>query len=623
MSDKSQIKRVKLDEIKDPSFLKTLSKKELELLCADIREEIIESTSIYGGHLASNLGVVEITVALHRTFSFPKDKLLIDVGHQSYTHKILTGRSIRHMGEKGATSSFVDSSESPYDQFEAGHSSTSLSSAFAFATYRDLHHENYDVVALIGDSSMSNGLAFEGLNQIGSGNHKVIIVLNDNDMSISKSAGSMRNLFRHISTGKIYNKTKSKYQRMLEKTKTGQALYRASKTVKNWIKRRLVPSNIFDNFGLSYVGPVDGHDVKAIEKALNRAKNSSKSVIVHCLTIKGKGYVHAEKDECGYWHGVTPFDKATGEPLKEHPGKNSWSHIFGDLTCEMMEKHDNAYLICPAMVKGSHMEKAFEAFPKRSHDPGISEEHSLTFAGALALNGLHPIVSVYSTFLQRAYDELSHDVARTGKDVTLLIDRAGLAGKQGATHMGIYDEGYLKSIPNLTLSMPSTLEIAKGLYEDSFVKGRGLYAIRYSHELMDYDENILEKKIEYLSYEAIQVGEKGSKAIVAVGTKGRELMKTMQEKGFDDTLVDPIFLYPISDKLISLLSTSSEVDIYDPYGTSEGFASSLVSALSLNGYQGKFKVKALPHEFISHALIEEQEKDAGLDIDSVIAFFQE
>lgn len=623
MSKRVQIKEIKLEEIKDPSFLKTLSKKELELLCASIREEIVTSTSLFGGHLASNLGVVEITVALHRAFSFPKDKLIFDVGHQSYTHKILTGRSIRNMGEKGATGSFLDMSESPYDQYDAGHSSTSLSSALAFATYRDLNKENYDVVALIGDSSMSNGLAFEALNQIGSGNHKVIIVLNDNDMSISKSTGSMRNLFRRISTGKMYNKTKSKYQRMLEKTKTGQAIYKASRTVKNWIKRRLVPSNIFDNFGLSYVGPVDGHDVNEVEKALNRAKNATKSVLVHCLTVKGKGYEPAEKDECGYWHGVTPFDKGTGEPLKEHPGQNSWSHIFGDLTYQMMEKHGDAFLICPAMVKGSHMEKAFEAFPKRSHDPGIGEEHSLTFAGALALNGLHPIVSIYSTFLQRAYDELSHDVARFGVDATLLIDRAGLSGTQGATHMGIYDEGYLKSIPNLTLSMPSTPEIAKALYEDSFVKGRGLYAIRYSHELVAYDEDVPDKSIEFMMPEIIQAGEKGGKAIVAVGTKGRALMEKMRERGFKGTLVDPIFLYPISDKLLEALLPSAEIDIYDAYGTEEGFASSLVSALSLKGYKGEFKIRALPHKFISHASMSDQEKDAHVDLESVITFFEE
>lgn len=623
MSKKGEIKRIKLEEIKDPSFLKTLNKKELELLCADIREEIIDSTSIYGGHLASNLGVVELTVALHRAFSFPKDKLLFDVGHQTYAHKILTGRSIRNMGDKGATGMFADMKESPYDQYESGHSSTSLSSALAFAAYRDLHHENYDVVAVIGDSSLYNGLALEALNEIGNSDHKVIIVLNDNDMSIGKPTGAIRNFFRQISTGRVYNKTKSRFRKFMEKTAFGRWWFGVFKAIKNWIKRILVSTNIFDNFNLTYVGPVDGHDEKAVEKALKRAKNSTKSVIIHCLTIKGKGYPPAEKDECGYWHGVTPFDKETGEPVIEHPGKNSWSHIFGDLTIEMMKKHEDAYLVCPAMAKGSHMEDAFKEFPERSYDPGINEEHCVTFAGGIGLNGMHPIISIYSTFLQRAYDELSHDVARVSIDATLIIDRAGLSGKQGKTHMGIYDEAYLKSIPGVTLAMPSSVPIAKALYEDSFAKGRGIYAIRYPHELTPYDGNIEEKAIEYLSPDILQEGKEGGKAIVAVGPKGRELLLKMKEKDASFLLIDPIYLHPISEKLVEALLSSSMVCIHDAYGTQKGFAESLVAALSLKGYKGQYRIRALPHEFIAHASTSDQEKDVGVDIEGATAFFEE
>ena len=461
------IEHIDISDIKDPAFVKNLDYKGLDVLCSDIREEIIKETSIYGGHLSSNLGVVELTVALHRSFDFPKDKLIFDVGHQCYAHKILTGRHLEHLNEKGFVSGYQKIGESEYDCYEAGHSSTSLSAAEAFAIARDQKKEKYDVVALIGDGSIVNGLSFEALNDIGSRNHKVIIVLNDNDMSISKPTGGLGRFFRSISTQKAYNKFKQGYKRVMLRTTLGKKLYSISYALKSSLKRRLVPITMFDNMGFTYMGPYDGHNIKVLERAFKKAKVATKSVVLHVYTTKGRGYTYAEKDTSGYWHGVTPFDIETGQPKNLHPGQISWSHYFSDLTNEIMAKFPETELIVPATLKGSGLEQAFRLFPNRCIDVGIAEEHAVTMAGALALNGLHPIVVIYSTFLQRAYDEISHDCARLNVNMTILVDRAGLVGSNGETHQGIYDEAFLKSIPGVVVTMPSDQSEAKALYHQS------------------------------------------------------------------------------------------------------------------------------------------------------------
>jgi 1-deoxy-D-xylulose-5-phosphate synthase len=487
---KKEPQHIDISTIKDPTFLKSLNEDELELLCADIRTEIIKETSIYGGHLSSNLGAVELTVALYRSFNFPKDKLIFDVGHQCYTHKILTGRSLAHLNEKGCVSGFEKMSESPYDCYEAGHSSTSLSAAEAFAIARDQKGEKYDVVALIGDASIVNGLSFEALNSIGSRPNKVIVVLNDNDMSIGRPSGGLGKFFRKISTGRAYNRFKRGYRRVMFRTRLGKKLYSFSYAIKSAIKQKLVPVTMFDNMGLTYIGPIDGHNIHALEKAFKRAKNTTKSVLIHTFTTKGKGYPYAEKDTNGYWHGVTPFDIETGQPKNLHPGLISWSHYFSDLTNEIMSKYQNSELIVPATQKGSGLEQAFQLYPSRCIDVGIAEEHALTLAGAMSLQGIHPIVAIYSTFLQRAYDELSHDCARMNANMTVLIDRAGLVGSNGETHQGIYDEAYLKSIPHIVITMPATQSEAKALYYQSF-DNHGIVCIRYPRDFVSSEHDVM------------------------------------------------------------------------------------------------------------------------------------
>ena len=620
MSDKHE--RIDVSTIKDPSFLKGLSYKQLDMLSEDIRKELLRAVSTYGGHLSSNLGDVEITIALHRSFDFSKDKLIFDVGHQSYTHKILTGRSLEHLNKPGHTQGFQKIAESPYDPYEAGHSSNSISAAEGFAIARDLKGEKFDVVAFIGDSSIVNGLAFEGLNDVSARGHKIIIILNDNEMSISKSVGGMGKFFRRISSAKGYNRLKRGYQNVLERNALGRKIYNLSYKIKSAVKRRLVPLNLFDNLGFTYMGPYDGHDIKKLEKALKRAKSASKSVVLHVKTIKGKGYPFAEKDTTGYWHGVTPFDLETGKPKKMYPDSISYSHFFADYTAEMMEKHQNAFLLVPATGRGSGLEKPFSMFKDRCIDVGIAEEHCLTLAGSLYLNGYHPIVSIYSTFLQRAYDELSHDCARLNANMTLLIDRAGLVGKNGDTHQGIYDVAYLKSIPHVTVTMASSKSIAAKLYEQSFEENKGIFCIRLSREHVGKDEEIEDIKLDYLRFLTLQEGSK-EVAVMGIGPAGRELYKLVANEKLDLTYIDPIYLYPIADEAVKGLLGYKNILIYDAYSTKEGFADSLSAKLMELGYKGNIIVKAVPSEFIASDSLANQRSLGKLNPEEMLPLIKE
>jgi 1-deoxy-D-xylulose-5-phosphate synthase len=603
---KKNLVRLDINSIKDPNVVKKLSYPSLALLCHDIRKEILEETSVYGGHLSPNLGTVELTVALYRVFNFPKDKLIFDVGHQSYTNKILSGRSLAHLNDKDAISGFQDPSESVYDCYSAGHSSTSLSAAEGFAIARDLKCDKYDVVAVIGDASIVNGLSFEALNNIGSRQNKVIIILNDNEMSISSPVGAVGHFFRKISTNHLYNSIKRSYrQSLVYRSGIGKRLYSFTSYLKVHIKAALVPTTMFDNMGFTYIGPVDGHNIKAMERAFNAAKTTTKSAVVHVRTIKGKGYPLAEKDKLGYWHSVTPFDLSTGRPLSMHEGFNSWSHVYGDLTHLEMQKHPDIELVVPAMIRGSGLEACFDDFPSRCLDVGIAEEHAITLSGALSLNGLHPVLSIYSTFLQRGYDELLHDCARLKVNMTLLIDRAGLVGKNGATHQGIFDEAFLKTIPGLSLAMPSRPEEALPLYELAFSDRCGLYGIRYPHELVETpDINKETISLKWGSWLLRRPIIKNERAIVAVGPLGDELFKlTEKEK---TPFYAALFLNPLDEEAINNLQATSEIDIYDAYGTTHGFAETLLANLALKGYKGKIRCFVVPTAFIEHCSLNEQ-----------------
>ncbi len=608
---KKQVKKFDLNNIQSPDFLSKLTYKELNELSDDIRDYILQITSHNGGHLSSNLGTVESIIALCRLFDFKKDKIIFDVGHQCYTYKILTGRSLDTLRQKDGISGFQKRDESIYDCYEAGHSSTSISAANGFAIARDLKHENYDVIAFIGDASIVSGLAVEGLNNVAGSSHKIIIFLNDNGMSISKPTGAFGKLFSRISTAYGYNRIKKAYQHFTFKTKIGKKLYSVTRRFKNWIKRKLVPVTIFDKMGFAYVGPIDGHNIKAIEKAIKRAKNTTKSVIIHTCTVKGKGYKKAENDSNGYWHGVTPFEIETGEPINLHPGFNSWSHIYADLTMNMMEEHKNGYLIVPATIKGAGLDDVFQAYKARCVDVGIAEEHAFTLASALACDGIHPIISIYSTFMQRAYDEISHDLARLNCNSTILVDRAGLVGADGETHQGIYDVAFLNSVPNVTVTMASTILEAKYLYEESF-KNHGPFFIRIPRTITKRDETSETLNLTYGSWLKIKESKNNDLAIVGVGPYLRELADIIEEKHIDCSIYNAIYLLPIKDENVSELLKFKHLVIYDPYSIEDGFANPLISKLAKSNYQGSIKCYSIKKQFVDQATINQQLEDFSL-----------
>ena len=602
---------IDIRDIKGPEFLKELNYRSLDLLSEKIRREIIDKTSKYGGHLSSNLGVVEITIALHRMFNFKHDKLIFDVGHQSYTHKILTGRSLEYLRNRNGVSGFQKICESYYDCFEAGHSSTSLSAAQGFALNRDARGEKYDVVAVIGDGSIVNGLAFEALNNISHNNNKVIIILNDNEMSISRPTGGMGRFFAKISTASGYTNFKISYRRFMFKTRMGHALYNFTSRIKNAIKQKLVPTTYFDDMGFQYIGCIDGHNIKALEKAIARAKRTPKSVVLHIATVKGKGYRYAENDTTGYWHGVTPFEIESGKPKNLHPEELSWSHLFSDLLTALMAERNDLVIISPATIKGSGLEDLFSAYPKRTFDVGIAEGHALTLASGLAVAGTHPIVSIYSTFMQRAFDQIIHDIARMNLNITFLVDRSGLVGLDGETHQGIYDESFLLSTPNTVVTMPSSDKEAKYLLNES-LKQHGPFFIRYPRDLLKKNHLIQEENHQFGKWIMERVANSKRVAVIAVGQLLRSLKELIIEVDLDVTLVNALFLKPHDHEMLSSLSEYETIVIYDAYATEFGFASYLKTKLCEMSYKGQIKSFAIPDVFVTQAKISEQLEEFGL-----------
>lgn len=612
MSKKKELKHINLNEIKDPSFLHDLSYKELDVLSKDIRDNIIDSVSQNGGHLASNLGVVESTIALCRVFDFSKDKIVFDVGHQCYTYKILTGRSLERLRAKDGISGFPKLEESKYDYFETGHSSTSISACEGMALARDLKGENYSVVAFIGDASIVNGLAFEALNNLGQTNHKVIIILNDNDMSITKPGGALAKSFRSLSNSSLYRRSKHAYQRVMKKTRFGRWLLKVTSKIKNWFKRHLMSINIFDNLDLAYYGPVDGHNIKDMEKVFSKAKKIDRSVVVHVKTLKGKGYAPSENDDSGKWHGVGKFDKETGQVYCKE-GTYSWSSIYSESLEVAMDNHPNAYLVVPATGTGSDLNGIFDKYPDRCFDVGIAEEHAFTLAGGLAVSEMHPVISIYSTFLQRSYDELSHDLARMNLNATVLIDRAGLVGNDGDTHQGIFDEQFLLGIPNVVVAMASNESEAKALLDESF-NNHGVFCIRYPREsITERSEN--KDELPFGKWKQECAG-KGT-ALVTLGPVVQTIKDFIIKNNKKVSLINAIYQKPMDETMIGELLKYQRVIIYNPYGVEGGFVALLCARLLKEDYRGEVIVKAIPDTFVKHASIEEQRKELGVSVDDI------
>ena len=593
--------------IKDDKFLKELNNKQLKELANEIRTFLLENISRNGGHLSSNLGDVELIIALHKYFDLDKDKLLFDVGHQAYTHKILTGRADKFdkMGEIDGISKFLSTSESPYDIFESGHSSTSISTAMGMALARDNNHEKYEIISFIGDASIANGVAFEALNDLNSQNNKIIIILNDNDMAINKSIGALAKSLSKIRTSRTYAKAKSGFKK----------LFNFAPRFINFCSRiihRLVlifrSDNIFDNFNISYLGPIDGYNFKAMEKAFKKAKNYPGPILVHVKTKKGYGYKHAEQDNLGKYHGIGPFDLETGNANNNlNQNEVSFTNIASEIIYEKLKNNENAYLVCPAMVYSSNLSKTYQDFKNRCVDVGIAEEHAVSLANGLAINGKEPYVFMYSTFMQRAYDEILHDVCRINSNVTFFVDRAGIVGKDGKTHQGIFDVSFLYPLENSIITMVSEGKYFKPLV-DCLEKVSGPKFIRYQKQNTIIDT--YDKEIEFGKF-IEEIYQKDNKiSIIAVGNSCYKLKQLIKENNLPYNLYNPIFIKPLDYQILDKLKDHTVI-VYDNTSTFEGLCAEIVKYY--NNISKKVDYYCIDNIFVKHGKYEDVLKDLELD----------
>ncbi len=607
-----------LEKINSPKDLKKLDLKKLDLLAGEIREFLVRSISHTGGHLASNLGVVDLTIALHYCFNCPSDKLVWDVGHQAYTHKILTGRkdSFSNLRREGGISGFPRPSESKYDSFSVGHSSTSIAAALGMAVARDLAGEKHNVVAVIGDGAMTGGLAFEALNNAGARNTRLIIVLNDNQMSISRNVGGMSSYLNNLRITKGYMDAKDNIKNKLDRVPlVGSALKEAIGKTKEGLKRTILPQNIFEDFGLEYIGPVDGHNIPQLVKLFNRLKNVDSPVLVHVITQKGKGYKPAEIDPSKY-HGVSEFNIESG--VRVSARKQTYSDVFGEKLVELGAKNKRICALTAAMPSGTGLDKFAHTYKDRFFDVGIAEEFAVTFAAGLAKSGYIPVFAVYSTFLQRAYDQIVHDVCIQGLPVIFAVDRAGIVGSDGETHQGIYDISFLSHIPGLVHMAPKNKYELEDMLEFAVELKRPV-AIRYPRGEADTVLASERRKIELGKSETIYPGEKI--AVIAYGAMNKTALEVYGElikKGLSPTLINARFASPIDEDMVNDLLDYESIYTIEDNIFSGGYGESLGAMLTEKGFKGKrFKSFALPDKFIEHGKREALLAKYGLSSGSI------
>ncbi|WP_050635685.1 1-deoxy-D-xylulose-5-phosphate synthase [Candidatus Stoquefichus sp. SB1] len=541
-----------LDKIKGPDFLKQLNIDELEELAQEIRDFIIHNVSQTGGHFSSNLGIVELTIALHYIFDSPKDKIIFDVGHQSYVHKILTGRAnqFQTLRQFQGLSGFQKRQESVHDVWEAGHSSTAISGGTGMAVARDLNNEDGEIICVVGDAAIMSGESFEALNYLGSIDSKVIIILNDNDMSISKNVGGFSNFLSEVRISNQYTNVKNNYTAFLNKTKFGKKIYQLTKNIKDQIKENVIDDNIFGEFGLDYIGPVNGHDFHDLMNALHVADEMDHSVVVHVHTVKGKGYVLAENDCQGVYHGVAPFDYKEGI-LKKETLLKSWSLIVSSQIKLWMEKDQDVVVITPAMIAGSCLDQIFDKFPNRSFDVGIAEEHAMTFAAGLSNAQKKPYITVYSSFLQRAYDQINHDIARMNLPCLIGVDRSGLVGSDGETHHGVFDISFLSSVPHLIIMTPRNAQEAKQMVNTAFSHFDAPYILRFPKgSIMDSDVSI-EEEIELGTWEKVIFNQDYKDTIITYDAKVDKVKNMIEKENLSVNLINARFIKPLDTEMLN------------------------------------------------------------------------
>ena len=604
-----------LEQIKGPNDIKKVKTESYERLAEEIRGFLLEHISQSGGHLASNLGVVELTMALHIAMDFPEDKLIFDVGHQSYTHKILTGRKDQFdtLRQLDGMSGFPKKHESSCDIFNTGHSSTSISAALGLAKARDIKGTKEKIVAVIGDGALTGGMAFEALNNMANLKSNCVIVLNDNEMSISENVGAMSKYLSDVRVGKAYNEFKVGVEKTLRKIpKVGDNLAKTVKRSKDSIKQLFVPGMLFEDMGITYVGPIDGHDLERMVETFQDAFLLERPILVHVVTKKGKGYRYAEKHPA-YFHGVEPFELETGK--SKVPKKQiSYTGIFAKKMLEYGEKYPNLVAITAAMPDGTGLQKFKEVYPERFFDVGIAEEHAVTFAAGLAAAGMKPVVAIYSSFLQRAYDQILHDVCLQNLPVVFAVDRSGLVGADGETHQGIFDTAYLNSIPNLTVLAPKNkLETKKML--DFAMEFQAPIVIKYPRGEASL---VLEKQVDEVRYGKCEVIEQGREiAILSVGNMmdlAVEVTEILKENGIRPTLVNVRFIKPYDEELLMELTKQHSFIITIEESIHQGsFGQSVNSFYMEQGLKVKVLNFDLKNQFIEQGKVDELRKRHGLE----------
>ena len=609
-----------LEHIKGPEELKSLPPEELKKLSQEIREFLIEKISHTGGHLASNLGVVELTIALHLTFNLPEDKVIWDVGHQSYTHKILTGRMAEfdELRQYGGLSGFPKRKESPYDSFDTGHSSTSISAGLGIALGRDLKGLDYKVVSVIGDGALTGGMAYEALNNAARMKRNFIIVVNDNNMSISENVGGMSRYLNGLRTGSGYNDLKKNVADALDRIPVvGSVMIDKIKRTKNSIKQLFIPGMLFENMGITYLGPVDGHNIPALCKVLREAQKLDHAVLVHVITKKGKGYRPAEKNP-SHFHGVGPFDVDTGKPLSEQKNP-SYTDVFSRKICQLGEQYPNLVAVTAAMPDGTGLTAFGKKYPHRFFDVGIAEAHAVTSAAGMAAAGLKPVVAVYSSFLQRAYDQILHDVCIQNLPVLFAVDRAGLVGSDGETHQGIFDYSFLTSIPNMSVMAPKNMWELRAMLEFAMEYDRPL-AVRYPRGeayrgLRDFRQPVAYGKGEML-YEEKDI------ALLAVGSMvstGEHVREKLKKEGYACSLANGRFVKPIDIELIDRLAGNHGLIVTLEENVLQGGYGLAVTAYIHQNYPHiKVLNVALPDDYVEHGNVSILREGLGIDSDSII-----
>ncbi|RKO66775.1 1-deoxy-D-xylulose-5-phosphate synthase [Desulfofundulus salinus] len=594
-----------LSTINSPADLRSLDMAGLQQLASEIRQEIIETVAKNGGHLAPNLGVVELTLALHRVFQTPRDKIVWDVGHQSYVHKLVTGRRpvFHTLRQFGGISGFPRPQESEHDAFGTGHSSTSISAALGLALARDLKGDNYSVVAVIGDGALTGGMAFEALNHAGHHKTNLIVVLNDNEMSIAPNVGGLAKYLSRLRTDPMYSKGKEELEQLLKRIPAiGPRVVKAVERVKDSLKYLVVPGMFFEELGFIYLGPIDGHNIQAMINVFQQAKTTRGPVLVHVLTRKGRGYPPAEEN-ADKFHGVGPFEVKTGQVIKKPGQPPSYTEVFGRTLVELGRRDKRIVAITAAMPSGTGLDHFAAAFPERFYDVGIAEQHAVTLGAGLAAGGLRPVVAIYSTFLQRAYDQVLHDVCLQNLPVTFALDRAGLVGEDGATHHGVFDFAYLRSIPNLVLMAPGDENELRQMLKTA-LDYPGPAVLRYPRSAgtgCPLDEKIISLPVG----KARVLREGDDITLLAVGTMVslvEEAASLLEQQGIHATVINARFVKPLDEECITryALRTRRVVTI-EEHVLQGGFGSAVLELLGDRGLRNVQVIRlGIPDEFIEH-----------------------